>query len=158
MNEINNIHPMITKKVIALAKQKVENHYRDKFTYALPEWAMLTGNPEMIAAVQIHGNEGIQVTKQRLDFEIDFNNEASIQRYANHLNHQMNIALPLLGHILFYKNVLTMQEDPNYAFALNDFESSEIIRFNGNNATPNISFITLTKDLALVESTSELQQ
>jgi|GEM_PF-624591 len=159
MNEINNIHPTITQKVIALAKQRIENDYRDKFTYDLPEWAMLTGNPELIAVVQIHGNQGIEVTQQRVDFVVDFNEEASIQHYADYLNKQMDATLPLLGYVSFCKNVLIIQKDPNYALALSAFESSEINRFNNNSdhAKPNISFIILTKDLEMVESTAELR-
>ncbi|WP_144243324.1 hypothetical protein [Sphingobacterium sp. ML3W] len=158
MNDFKNIHPTILQRGIVLAKKKAEDHYSDKFTYALPNWAMLTGNPEMIAAVQIYGNEGIQVTLQRVDFKVDFNNEASIQRYVNHLNKQMKTTLPLLGYVLFYKNVLIMQKDPNYGLALSAFEASEITRYNSDNTTPNISFITLTKDLEMVESTVELRK
>ncbi len=158
MNRFNDINPSIIQKGITLVKQKIEAHYSDKFIYALPDWAMLTGNPEMIAIVPIHGNEGILVTKQRVDFEVDFNDEHSIIYYTNFLINQMNDHLPLLGYVLFYKNVLIMQKDTNYALPLNDFESTEIIRFNNSNKSTDSSFIIFNKNLEIVASTSDLQE
>lgn len=158
MNRFNGIDPTIIQKGIALAKQKIEADYSDKFTYALPDWAMLTGNPEMIAIVPIHGNEGILITKQRVDFEVDFNDERSIIYYTNYLHNHMNAHLPLLGYALFYKNVLMVQKDPSYALVLSDFESTEIIRYNSHNTSTNFSFITFNKDLELVASTADLQE
>jgi hypothetical protein len=156
MNTINDIDATIIQKGIALAKQKIEADYSDKFVYALPDWAMLTGNPETITVVPIHGNEGIQVTQQRVDFKVDFNDERSIIYYTNYLNNHMNTKLPLLGYILFYKNILMVQKDPSYALALSDFESAEIIRYNSNNTGPDFSFIIFTKDLKVVATTADL--
>lgn len=158
MNRFNGIHPKIIEKGVALAKQKIEAHYSDKFVYALPDWAMLTGNPEAIDVVLIHGNEGILITQQRVDFEVDFNDERSIIYYSNYLNNQMNALLPLLGYVLFYKNVLMVQKDPSYTLALSDLESAEIIRYNRNNTSTDFSFITLNKDLDLVDTTADLQK
>ncbi|MEJ5146921.1 hypothetical protein [Sphingobacterium sp. MYb388] len=157
MNRYNDIDPTIIQKGIALAKQKIEAHYSDKFTYALPDWAMLTGNPEAIAVVPIYGNEGILVTKRRVDFEVDFNDERSIIYYTNHLNNQMNADLPLLGYLLFYKNILILQKDPSYALDLSDFESAEIISYNRNNISTDFSLIIFNKDLELVATTTDLQ-
>lgn len=157
MNRFNDIDRTIIQKGIAFAKQKIEADYSDKFVYALPDWAMLTGNPEPIAVVPVHGNEGILVTKQRVDFEVDFSDERSIVFYTNYLNSQMNTHLPLWGYVLFYKNVLMVQKDPSYALALSDFESAEIIRYNSNNISTDFSFITFNKDLELVVYTSDLQ-
>lgn len=156
MNRFKDIDDTIIQRGITLAKQKIEADYSEKFVYALPDWAMLTGNPEPIAVVPIHGNEGILVSKQRVDFEVDFNDERSIIYYTSYLNTQMNNQLPLLGYILFYKNVLIIQKDPSYALPLSDFESAEIIRYNSNNTSRDFSFIIINKNLELVAYTADL--
>ncbi|UXD71142.1 hypothetical protein MUK51_07570 [Sphingobacterium faecium] len=158
MNRFNGIHTKITQKGADLAKQKIEADYSEKFVYALPDWAMLTGNPEIIGVVQIYGNEGILVTQQRVDFEVDFGDEHSIIYYTNYLNNQMNAHLPLLGYVLFYKNVLIVQKDPNYPLTLSDLESEEIIRYNSNNISTDFSFIIFNKELELVASTADLRE
>ena len=64
----------LLQKAIEYAKDKIERHFEDKLTYALPDWAMLTGNPEIISWVEVRGSEGIAITKQRVDFNVNFQN------------------------------------------------------------------------------------
>ena len=156
MASIENIDPTIIQVGIATARQKIEDHHSDKFTYALPEWAMLTADPEIIAIVQVHGAEGIQVTMQKVDFKVDFKNESSIIHYATHLQNQMNTRLSLLGYVVFYKSYSVVQQDPYYHSTLTDSESAELTQFNKESTNPDFSFIILTKDLQRVEATSQL--
>lgn len=156
MTPIHPVDPAIIQVGIATAKRKIEQHYSDKFTYALPAWAMLTADPEIIAVVQIHGQAGIQLTKQRVDFAVDFNDASSITYYADYLQGHMNRQLPLVGYIMFYKHILIIQPDPNYQTTLTDFERTELEQYNQQNTDPDFSLIILTKDLEHVDSTMQL--
>ena len=60
-------------QVILKIKRKIEDHYSDKFTYAMPDWAMLTAEPEIISILDIHSEEGVKIAKQKVDFPVDFN-------------------------------------------------------------------------------------
>lgn len=121
------------EKLIQIAKQKIEEHYQDKFTYALPDWAMLTADPEILAIVTVHGKEGVLTTKERVNFEVDFKHKESIQLYAAYLNRKMNTSLAIMGYIVFFDKKVYLQKDTNYPKELTANELDEIKKYNHEN-------------------------
>ncbi|MBF0598412.1 hypothetical protein [Faecalibacter rhinopitheci] len=93
-----------SKEIIQLIVKKIEKHYEDKFTYAIPEWAILSANPEIVYIIPVHGTEGVTITKQRVDFNVNFSDIKSIIHYAQYLSDQMNIKHEILGYIVFLIN------------------------------------------------------
>lgn len=147
----------IIQKSLALARQKIETHYSDKFTYALPEWAMLSGNPVFVALLQIHGSDGIQISQSRVDFHVDFSDEQSILFYVEFLQKKMDTKLPVCGYVLFYKNILMMQKEQNYTAELTALQNSEIDGFNKNSTDFEYSLLILNTTLETISSTAHLQ-
>ncbi len=140
------------QKAIEYAKDKIEEHYEDKFTYALPDWAMLTGNPEIIAWVEVSGSEGIAITKQRVDFNVNFQDKLSIIYYADFLNNQMNKGLETVGYLIFYDKNIVAKKDLNYFQDLTHDQNSELLKFNSEKTTTDISILMLNAEYKLIEN------
>ena len=133
--------------ILSKIKQKIENHHADKFTYALPEWAMFTGDPKIIALLTIHGEEGLRIAKQRVDFEVDFYAAASVLYYVDFLKDQMNQQLDSIGYVFFYDANLVLVKDPNYSDALTPFQEDELQTYNKNMDRASISLLMVDKNL-----------
>lgn len=142
----------LLQKAIEYAKDKIEEHYEDKFTYALPDWAMLTGNPEIISWVEVRGSEGIAITKQRVDFNVNFKDKLSIIYYADFLNNQMNKNLETVGYVIFYDKNIVAKKDPNYTEELSADQNSELLTFNSEKSTTDISILMLNAEYKLIEN------
>lgn len=148
--------PLISRG-ISLATREIENHYADKRVYAIPEWAKLTGAPQIIAIVEIHGQAGLAIARQRVDFAVDFSEAASIENYARFLSWQMDTQLPTAGYILFYaKNAMAIK-DPEHPNGLSDSEQAELARFNAGASKTEISLIILNESLEQAASLDDLK-
>ena len=148
------INTMVKKEYINLLeqiKEEIEHHYQDKFTYALPTWAKLSGQPEIIAIINVHGDKGIAITKQPVDFPVDFANENSICTYARFLNEQMDTSLEIIGYIVFYAKNICVVKDPLYHRDLTAAQNTEIAKFNAGNNPIEISCMRFTKDFLKVD-------
>lgn len=144
------------EKIIQLITQEVEKQYADKFTYAIPTWAKLSALPEIISILPIHGKEGIVITKQRVDFEVNFSEISSIVHYSNFLSHQMNKELDILAYIIFYNKQVLAQKDPNYSTELTEFEENECRKFNRNQRDIDTSILFFSSDLTLIDTLDDL--
>ncbi len=142
----------LLQKAIEYAKDKIERHFEDKLTYALPDWAMLTGNPEIISWVEVRGSEGIAITKQRVDFNVNFQDKLSIIYYAAFLNNQMNKDLETVGYVIFYDKNIVAKKDPNYTEELSADQKSELLKFNSEKSTTDISILMLNAEYKLIEN------
>lgn len=142
----------ITDIALQHAKDKIERHFEDKLTYALPEWAMLTGNPEIISWVEVRGSEGIASTKQRVDFNVNFQDKLSIIYYADFLNNQMNKHLETVGYVIFYDKNIVAKKDLNYFQDLTHDQNSELLTFNSEKSTTDISILMLNAEYKLIEN------
>lgn len=145
------IHSTLELKALQYAKEKIEKHYEDKFTYALPLWAMLTGNPTLIASVEVRGAEGVAMTKQRVEFNVSFKDKSSIIYYASYLNDHMNQNQETVGYIIFYDKNIYVKKDPNYTEDLSDYQNLELLQFNSDKSSTDISIIMLNNNYELVE-------
>lgn len=139
------------EKLLQIAKQKIEEHYQDKFTYALPDWAMLTADPEILAIVTVHGKEGILATKERVNFEVDFKHKESIQFYVTYLNRKMNTSLTIMGYIVFFDKKVYLQKDTNYPKELTANELDEIKKYNHENKELEIFILKFNTAFETVE-------
>lgn len=148
---INNIGEKAKVGLLAQIKKEIEDHYSDKFIYALPNWAKLTGKPEIIAIVKIHGENGIAITKKRVDFHVDFESENSICNYAHFLNAQMDITLEIKGYVVFYVKNICIVKDSYYDKDLTDSEVTEMTKFNVDNKLMEILCMKFTKDFGKVD-------
>lgn len=144
------------EKLQHIARLKIETHYQDKFVYAIPEWAYLTTDPEIIGAVTIHGKEGIIITKKPVDFNVDFKNIISITEYIDFLNQKMNQDFPIIGYIVFFSYVLRVKKDKDYSKKLSQYQLDEIDKFNSNNNEFTISLFIIDKELNRVNDVLEL--
>lgn len=142
----------LLQKAIEYAKDKIEERYEDKFTYALPDWAILTGNPEIVSWVEVHGSEGIAITKMRVDFNVSFSDTSSVIYYADFLNNQMNKNLEKVGFVIFYDKNIFAKKNPNYSRDLTDDQNSELHIFNSEKSTTDISILKLNAEYTLVEN------
>ena len=148
---------ILYQKFQQIALLNIEEHYKDKFVYAIPEWAYLTTDPEIIGAVTIHGKEGVIITKKPVDFNVDFKNIISITEYIDFLNQKMNQDLPIIGYIVFFSYVLRVKKDKDYSKKLSQYQLDEIDKFNSNNNEFTISLFILNKDLKRVNDVVELE-
>ncbi|RLZ08322.1 hypothetical protein [Faecalibacter macacae] len=148
---------ILYQKFQQIALLNIEEHYKDKFVYAIPEWAYLTTDPEIIGAVTIHGKEGVLITKKPVDFNVDFKNIISITEYIDFLNQKMNQDLPIIGYIVFFSYVLRVKKDKDYSKKLSQYQLDEIDKFNSNNNEFTISLFILNKDLKRVNDVVELE-
>lgn len=147
---------ILYQKFQQIALLNIEEHYKDKFVYAIPEWAYLTTDPEIIGAVTIHGKEGVLITKKPVDFNVDFKNIISITEYIDFLNQKMNQDLPIIGYVVFFSYVLRVKKDKDYSKKLSQYQLDEIDKFNSNNNEFTISLFILNKDLKRVNDALEL--
>lgn len=138
------------KEIIQLIVQKMEQHYEDKFTYALPEWAMLSAKPEIVSIITVHGAEGIAITKQRVEFDVNFSDRNSIIHYTDYLSNQMNIEHEILGYIIFFDKNIYAKKDPNYKKDLTAFEQSELDNYPKSKT--DISILMLNKAFQEIKS------
>lgn len=153
MNE-NNVG---IEKALQHAKAAIEAHYADKFTYALPDWAMLTGNPEFVTIIKVHGLAGISICKQRVAFPVSFSDIASISRYADFLNQQMDKSLAIVAFVVFYNKQIKVAKDPQYTVSLTTEEESALNQYNEKQTAVEISLITLNSDFEPIGSLDEVE-
>lgn len=146
---------ILYQKFQQIALLNIEEHYKDKFVYAIPEWAYLTTDPEIIGAVTIHGKEGVIITKKPVDFNVDFKNIISITEYIDFLNQKMNKDLPIIGYIVFFSYVLRVKKDKDYSKKLSQYQLDEIDKFNSNNNEFTISLFIIDKELNRVDDILE---
>ncbi|MCJ7936072.1 MAG: hypothetical protein MUW56_21200 [Chryseobacterium sp.] len=128
-------------KVILKIKQKIENHYSDKFTYAMPDWAMLSAEPDIISILDIHGEEGVQIAKQKVNFPVDFYNISSVVDYVDFLSNQMNSQKEIIGYVIFYNKNTLIIKDPNYLQDLTAFQENELNKYNQTQSKVDISLL-----------------
>lgn len=128
-------------KVILKIKQKIENHYSDKFTYAMPDWAMLSAEPDIISILDIHSEEGVQIVKQKVNFPVDFYNISSVVDYVDFLSNQMNSQKEIIGYIIFYNKNTLIIKDPNYLQDLTAFQENELNKYNQTQSQVDISLL-----------------
>ncbi len=149
-------HPAFSsEKIIQIIKQEIEKHYSDKFTYAIPDWAMLSVQPEIISILSIHGEEGIQIAKQKVDFPVHFSDISSIVNYSGFLLNQMNIELEIIGYVVFYNKKIIAIKDPGYLEHLTEFEENELIKFNADQKEEDLSLLYFDQNLNQVNSLDE---
>lgn len=146
---------ILYRKFQQIALLNIEEHYKDKFVYAIPEWAYLTTDPEIIGAVTIHGKEGVIITKKPVDFNVDFKSIISITEYIDFLNQKMNQDLPIIGYIVFFSYVLRVKKDKDYSKKLSQYQLDEIDKFNSNNNEFTISLFIIDKELNRVDDILE---
>lgn len=147
---------ILYQKLKQIALLNIEEHYKNKFVYAIPEWAYLTTDPEIIGTVTIHGKEGVIITKKPVDFNVDFKNIISITEYIDFLNQKMNQDLPIIGYIVFFSYVLRVKKDKDYSKKLSQYQLDEIDKFNSNNNEFTISLFIIDKELNRVDDILEL--
>ena len=128
-------------QVILKIKQKIEDHYSDKFTYAMPDWAMLSAEPEIISILDIHSEEGVKIAKQKVDFPVDFNTISSVVNYVDFLSNQMNSQKEITGYVIFYDKNTLLIKDPNYLQDLTAFQESELNKYNQTQSQVDISLL-----------------
>lgn len=128
-------------QVILKIKRKIEDHYSDKFTYAMPDWAMLTAEPEIISILDIHNEEGVKIAKQKVDFPVDFNTISSVVNYVDFLSNQMNSQKEITGYVIFYNKNTLLIKDPNYLQDLTAFQESELNKYNQTQSQVDISLL-----------------
>ena len=128
-------------QVILKIKQKIEDHYSDKFTYAMPDWAMLSAEPEIISILDIHSEEGVKIAKQKVDFPVDFNTISSVVNYVDFLSNQMNSQKEITGYVIFYNKNTLLIKDHNYLQDLTAFQESELNKYNQTQSQVDISLL-----------------
>ena len=128
-------------QVILKIKQKIEDHYSDKFTYAMPDRAMLSAEPEIISILDIHSEEGVKIAKQKVDFPVDFNTISSVVNYVDFLSNQMNSQKEITGYVIFYNKNTLLIKDPNYLQDLTAFQESELNKYNQTQSQVDISLL-----------------
>ena len=128
-------------QVILKIKRKIEDHYSDKFTYAMPDWAMLSAEPEIISILDIHSEEGVKIAKQKVDFPVDFNTISSVVNYVDFLSNQMNSQKEITGYVIFYNKNTLLIKDPNYLQDLTAFQESELNKYNQTQSQVDISLL-----------------
>ncbi|WP_312314468.1 hypothetical protein [Empedobacter brevis] len=153
---MTHTHPAFSsEKIIQVIKQEIENHYSDKFTYAIPDWAMLSAQPEIISTLPIHGEEGIQIAKQKVDFPVHFSDISSIVNYSGFLSKQMNIELEIIGYVVFYNKKIIAIKAPGYLEHLTELEENELIKFNADQKEEDLSLLYFDQNLKQVNSLEE---
>ncbi|MGV4413606.1 hypothetical protein [Chryseobacterium sp. T1] len=143
-------------KIIQKIKQNIENDYSDKFTYAMPDWAMMSAEPDIISILDIHGKEGLQVAKQKVNFPVDFYNISSISEYVDFLSNQMDCQKEIIGYVVFYNKNMLIIKDPNYLQDLTVFQKNEIKKSNQAESQVDISLIILDQNWNKVNSLDDL--
>lgn len=143
-------------EVILKMKQREEIHYADKFTYALPQWAMLSAKPEIIDILHIYGDQGVSIAKQKVEFAVDFKNTSSIKTYVSFLMNQMNTALDIVGHVYFYNKNIFACKDINYPKPLTEWEEGELKKTNLGDGSIDSSILITDKEGNVVESLNDL--
>lgn len=143
-------------KVYKYIKDKVDEHYSDKFIYALPDWFKLSAVPELIQVLPIYGKEGIEVCKQKVAFKVSFNDVSSVVTYVNFLKEQMCTALDVIAYVVFFVKNVKGIKDPNYKKELTDFEALEIVKYNNTNNEIEISMAFFDVDFNAMISLDEV--
>lgn len=143
-------------EAILKMKQKEEIHYADKFTYALPQWAMLSAKPEIIEVLYVYGDHGVSIAKQKVNFEVDFKNCSSIKMYVDFLMNQMNTALDIVGYVYFYNKNIFACKDKNYAKPLTSSEEEELKKTNLRDGAIDSSILITDKFGNVIESLNDL--
>lgn len=138
------------KEIIQLIIQKFEKYYEDKFTYALPKWAILSADPEIISIIPVHGSKGIEIIQQRVNFDVNFSDRRSIIYYTHFLSSQMNIEYKVLGYIIFFDKHICLKKDPTYKNNLTVFEQSELDNFSKDK--DDISILMLNDNFKEIKS------
>lgn len=123
---IKSIKKRMIEQLISQVKDKEDQWYSNKFMYALPDWFTLESEAEFVALLPIHGQDGVEIMRQRVGFEVDFYNVNSIVRYSNFLENQMCKELPVLGYVLFYNKNIVGKKDPNFKSELTPFQEEKI--------------------------------
>lgn len=145
------------EQLILKVKDKENQWHSDKFMYALPDWYTLESEAEVVALLPIHGQQGLEISRQRVDFEVDFYNVNSVRHYSNFLEDQMNKELPVLGYVLFYNNNIIGKKDPNFNAELTPFQEEEIKRRNEQRIKVDISCAFFDSELNSLESFDSLK-
>lgn len=140
------------EKILRQLKQKEDDWYSQKEIYTLPDWFTLASAPEMISLLPIYGRNGLQVIKQKVEFEVDFKNKDSIQYYVNYLEQQMNKDLPIIGYIFFYEKNIKGEKDNAYLSALTSAQKNELDQFNQYQKQVDITVAYVDSGYNLVES------
>ncbi|MGX9985302.1 hypothetical protein [Soonwooa purpurea] len=140
------------EKLISQAKHKEDQWYSNKAVFALPDWFTLTSEPELIALLPVHGTIGLDIIKQRVDFQVDFDDKNSIQQYARFLESQMNKELSIEGYVLFYNKNVLGKKDPDFKFDLSPSQELEIKQYNVQRNKLDITVAYFDSDSNLVES------
>lgn len=141
----------ILRKII----QKVETHYADKFTYAVPNWAMISALPEIFAILTVYGKDGIAIMKEKVTFDVDFNRKNSLEYYVDFLQKKMNIREEVAGYVFFYTENIMLVKDIKHTSKLTDDQVEALHEFN-QNQVENYSLLITDKDLNVVDSTDAL--
>jgi len=144
------------EKIIQQIIQDIEKHYADKFTYAIPTWAKLSAQPEIISILPIHGKEGIVISKQRVDFDVNFSEISSIVRYSKFLSDQMNKELDILAYVVFFNKRIRAIKDPNYLPELTVLEENDRLKYNENQLEIDVSCLFFTAEFDLTNSLDDV--
>lgn len=134
-----------SQTALSLAIKQVEKHYKGKYVNALPEWAMISADPDIVAVITLYGVEGIAIAKQGVDFEVDFKDSTSVNHYADFINNQMDITLDVLGYVVYFDKRIFIKKDPMYKKELSDNQIAEMYMYNNLGKELEISILYLNK-------------
>lgn len=140
------------EKILQQVKRKEDDWYSQKEIYALPDWFTLVSAPEMISLLAVYGKSGLDVIKQKVEFEVDFKNKDSIQYYVNYLEQLMNKDLPIIGYVFFYEKNMKGIKDSAYPYALTSAQKLELDQFNQHQKQVDITVAYVDSGYNLVES------
>ncbi|MBB1139114.1 hypothetical protein [Myroides sp. WP-1] len=121
-----------TTQIIQLIKKELDQQYGNKYIYAVPTWALLQSAPELLFILPVHGESGIAITKQRVDFSVDFSSIPSVLYYAHFLASQMDQNLEIKSYVVFFNKNIIISKDPSYSKKLTKKQEQELISYNDN--------------------------
>lgn len=145
-----------TQVVIDSTRKLIEKHYQDKFTYAIPTWARLTADPEILEVIPLHGLQAITICKQKVDFKVDFKDIKSIKQYVSFLNNQMDISLDIIGYVVFLNKQVYIEKAPSYHMALSQSQNNEIDKYNLSQEKFELIILYLNNKDQIIENLDQL--
>ena len=128
-----------TPQLAQMIADELNQQYANKFIYAVPDWAILYAEPELLFILPIYGEEGIAITKQVVNFPVDFSSRSSVLYYAHFLESQMNKELEIKAYVVFYNKNILVGKDPNYLDLLTKEQEDEIRSYNDKRIKVEIS-------------------
>ncbi|MGG5507994.1 MULTISPECIES: hypothetical protein [unclassified Myroides] len=121
-----------TSQLIQTIKEELDQQYGNKYTYAVPAWALLQADPQLLFILPVHGKSGIAIIKQRVDFTVDFSSTASVLHYAHFLDAQMDKSLGITSYVVFFNKNIIIGKDPDYPKKLTARQEQELLTYNDN--------------------------